>query len=302
MSRRHTRGLLLPGVLTVGPLARILSAQLELAATAHIHVARDGPRRLHDHPRAAPPLAAIHQHCRLRLPQHARTGSGSHCQVEGIELALRELRWGGISDMKIVVLSYWDFVDKPTIARLYPDGAQASPFPGEFQSELLTSDGQSRHVFWHAVVWRDGGGRLRGTILIGDDVTALRQEEEQTSLYVKAFEATNHAIVVTDVQGTILSINRAFTQLTGYSNEEALGANPRLLQSGRHDPDFYRSMWATLLATAALALGQIEEVIRAIRGQPDRPAPATLSATLEFDVVAGSITSRHWPRHPRCRC
>ena len=98
-------------------------------------------------------------------------------------------------------------------------------------------------------VWRDGGGRLRGTILIGDDVTALRQEEEQTSLYVKAFEATNHAIVVTDVQGTILSINRAFTQLTGYSNEEALGANPRLLQSGRHDPDFYRSMWATLLAT-----------------------------------------------------
>ncbi len=59
---------------------------------------------------------------------------------------------------------------------------------------------------------------------------------------------------------------------------------------------------ATVLATAALALGQIEEVIRAIRGQPDRPAPTTLSATLEFDVVAGSITSRHWPRHPRCRC
>jgi len=139
--------------------------------------------------------------------------------------------------------------DRGLLTRLYPDGAQASPFPGEFQSELLTSDGQSRHVFWHAVVWRDGGGRLRGTILIGDDVTALRQEEEQTSLYVKAFEATNHAIVVTDVQGTILSINRAFTQLTGYSNEEALGANPRLLQSGRHDPDFYRSMWATLLAT-----------------------------------------------------
>lgn len=59
---------------------------------------------------------------------------------------------------------------------------------------------------------------------------------------------------------------------------------------------------ATVLATAALALGQIEEVIRAIRGQPDRPAPATLSAALEFDVVAGSITSRRWPRHPRCRC
>ncbi len=59
---------------------------------------------------------------------------------------------------------------------------------------------------------------------------------------------------------------------------------------------------ATVLATAALALGQVEEVIRAIRGHPDRPAPATLSATLEFDVVAGSITTRYWPRHPRCPC
>lgn len=42
--------------------------------------------------------------------------------VEGIDLALRELRWDGIRDMKIVVLSYWDFVDEQTIAKLYPDG------------------------------------------------------------------------------------------------------------------------------------------------------------------------------------
>lgn len=42
--------------------------------------------------------------------------------VEGIDLALRELRWDGIKGMKIVVLSYWDFVDKATIAKLYPNG------------------------------------------------------------------------------------------------------------------------------------------------------------------------------------
>ncbi|MCJ1903068.1 MULTISPECIES: creatininase [Paracoccus] len=45
--------------------------------------------------------------------------------IEGIDLALRELRWDGIRDMKIVVLSYWDFVGEADIARLYPDG-----FPG----------------------------------------------------------------------------------------------------------------------------------------------------------------------------
>ena len=45
--------------------------------------------------------------------------------VEGIDIALRELRWDGVADMKIVVLSYWDFVGKDTIAQLYPEG-----FPG----------------------------------------------------------------------------------------------------------------------------------------------------------------------------
>lgn len=42
--------------------------------------------------------------------------------VEGIDLALRELRWDGVTDLKVIVLSYWDFVDNATVARLYPDG------------------------------------------------------------------------------------------------------------------------------------------------------------------------------------
>ena len=42
--------------------------------------------------------------------------------VEAIDLALRELRWGGIDNVKVIVLSYWDFVDQASIERLYPDG------------------------------------------------------------------------------------------------------------------------------------------------------------------------------------
>lgn len=63
---------------------------------------------------------------------------------------------------------------------------------------------------------------------------------------------------------------------------------------------------ATMLATAALALNQVDSVIKAVRGSAgdseDRRAPSTLSATLEFDVAAGSIVTRRWPRHPRCQC
>ena len=62
---------------------------------------------------------------------------------------------------------------------------------------------------------------------------------------------------------------------------------------------------ATLLATAALALSQVNRVIGAVRRtdvSSESEPPASLNATLEFDVHAGSIVARHWPRHPLCSC
>jgi bacteriocin biosynthesis cyclodehydratase domain-containing protein len=58
---------------------------------------------------------------------------------------------------------------------------------------------------------------------------------------------------------------------------------------------------ATLLATAALALSQINRVIGAVRGS-ESEAPTALNATLEFDVHGGSIVARHWSKHPLCSC
>lgn len=63
---------------------------------------------------------------------------------------------------------------------------------------------------------------------------------------------------------------------------------------------------ATVLATAALALSQVDRVIRAVRQHdgpgPVPPAPPTLDTTLEFDVAANSIMARRWTRHPLCGC
>ena len=140
--------------------------------------------------------------------------------------------------------------DDALLERLYPDGAQSKLFPAEFVSELLAgSENPSRVISWHSFVWRDFFGHAKGVMLIGDDLTELRHEQEQTSLYVKAFEATHHAIIVTDMRGTILSANQAFTTLTGYSREEALGRNASMLQSGQHDQSFYQLLWETVLAT-----------------------------------------------------
>jgi bacteriocin biosynthesis cyclodehydratase domain-containing protein len=60
---------------------------------------------------------------------------------------------------------------------------------------------------------------------------------------------------------------------------------------------------ATVLATAALAVNQVDRVLRAIHGGAPLPAPPpTLDPTLEFDVGASSIVARRWSRHPRCSC
>lgn len=59
---------------------------------------------------------------------------------------------------------------------------------------------------------------------------------------------------------------------------------------------------ATVLATAALALSQVDRVVRAIRDGGELGPPATLNTTLEFDVGATTIATRRWPKHPRCHC
>jgi diguanylate cyclase (GGDEF)-like protein/PAS domain S-box-containing protein len=139
--------------------------------------------------------------------------------------------------------------DRDLLATLYPGGTQNPHFPTEFESELCTHTKEPRYVSWHTVLLRDISGRIKSTILIGDDVTQLRLTEQQFSLSSKIFEATHHAMVITDLGGTIVAVNNAFTMLTGYSEAEALGRNPSLLQSGRHDQAFYRQLWEQLVAT-----------------------------------------------------
>lgn len=83
-------------------------------------------------------------------------------------------------------------------------------------------------------------------ILIARDITQRKLAEDQMELAAKVFSHAREGIMVTDPQGTILDVNEAFTLITGYTREEALGKNPRMLSSGRQGPEFYAAMWASL--------------------------------------------------------
>ena len=67
-------------------------------------------------------------------------------------------------------------------------------------------------------------------------------------LPLAALEAVANGVVITDPTGTMVWVNPAFTRMTGYAFDEAVGQNPRLLRSGTHDPAFYRGLWQTILS------------------------------------------------------
>jgi PAS domain S-box-containing protein len=75
-----------------------------------------------------------------------------------------------------------------------------------------------------------------------------RRAEEERSRLVAAIEQSTEIVLITDPAGTIQYANPAFERVSGYRREEALGRNPRFLRSGRQDDDFYRGLWATVLA------------------------------------------------------
>ncbi len=74
----------------------------------------------------------------------------------------------------------------------------------------------------------------------------LSDANRQLNLQAAAVEAAANAIVITDSRGTIMWVNHAFTTMTGYSREEALGKNPRLLKSGEQPEGYYAKLWSTI--------------------------------------------------------
>lgn len=78
------------------------------------------------------------------------------------------------------------------------------------------------------------------------NVLARKQNETQLELAASVFAHANEGIVICDGKGTILDVNAAFGRITGYSREEVLGCNPRMLKSGRQNTAFYADMWRSL--------------------------------------------------------
>ena len=80
-----------------------------------------------------------------------------------------------------------------------------------------------------------------------NDITERKRVEAENQRLAMAVEQAAESIAITDLEGTILYVNPALEQSSGYTRAELLGQNPRLLKSGKQDAAFYQQMWGTLL-------------------------------------------------------
>jgi diguanylate cyclase (GGDEF)-like protein/PAS domain S-box-containing protein len=112
-----------------------------------------------------------------------------------------------------------------------------------YENEVVTRDGKLRQIHWNNRFLRNDDGYPVATISAGEDITEQRVSEAQIRLFAKVVESTSQGIMISDADNCIISVNPAFTHITGYHLDEVRGKNPRILSSGRQGVDFYREMW-----------------------------------------------------------
>jgi len=109
-------------------------------------------------------------------------------------------------------------------------------------------DGSLYWITTTIVPFLDASGKPERYIDIQTDITERKQDEGSLRIAATAFES-QEGLMITDANTVILRVNQAFTDITGYTSEEAVGQTPRLLKSDRHDADFYRALWESLERT-----------------------------------------------------
>ena len=153
-------------------------------------------------------------------------------------------------DPKAFAATYEAFVerihpeDRELVNRSYSESV-ANHGSYSIEHRLLFADGRIKWVSECGNTHYDASGRPMLSLGTVQDITERKLADEKMRISSIAFE-TQEAILVTDAKANIISVNKSFEKLTGYSADEAIGKNPNILQSGRHDAEFYQSMWYSL--------------------------------------------------------
>ncbi len=139
--------------------------------------------------------------------------------------------------------------DVPKVLRAMDDLAQGRGF--DIQFRIAHPDGALHWINDRGYVLRDETGEVVLASGVASDITERCQAAERLRQAATVFTSTQEGVLITDLDGNILTVNPAFTTITEYTEAEVLGKNPRLLQSGRHDRSFFQAMWHAIVTVGS---------------------------------------------------
>ncbi len=116
----------------------------------------------------------------------------------------------------------------------------------KYEQRLGLNNGEMRDLEVVKVPVNDEQQQVAGVLVVVRDITERLLAEHELRIASVAFQSHNGLMIVSAL-GVIERVNGAFTVITGYPPEEAIGKTPRILRSGLHPPDFYQAMWAAVL-------------------------------------------------------
>jgi PAS domain S-box-containing protein len=135
---------------------------------------------------------------------------------------------------------------KPLFEKNFPM-LKTSGYVQEVQFSIRHKDGHYLDVEFTGCIGHNPDGSFKQTYCVFQDITGRKRAEAEKERLLTAINQAAEAIVITDTDGTIVYVNPAFERISGYTREEALNQNPRILKSGQQDVAFYKELWAKLI-------------------------------------------------------
>lgn len=125
--------------------------------------------------------------------------------------------------------------------------------------EIILEDGIERWFDVFKAAAYNADGKMIGTIGFSSDITLRKENEDKLLMLSKAMEQSPASVVITDLAGNIEYVNEKFSLISGYSIDEVMGKNPKILKSGRLSNDRYKELWDTIIS-GKVWQGELENI------------------------------------------
>lgn len=155
--------------------------------------------------------------------------------------------YSGYSEEELYKMQFWNIVHpdyRNFVMQRASQRVEGHAVPERYEFKILTKGGEERWVDFSArLIDFQGEPSILAT---ATDITDMKAVEEQLRKLSRAVEQSTIAVVITDYDGNIEYVNPRFTRVTGYTLEEVLGRNPRILKSGITSLEEYQVLWTTI--------------------------------------------------------